>query len=401
MDGMAQPAGPFPGVPGDLRQRSNDVQRHIEELFFLILERRKAAAGVYAPLEAASLKLSLELAQAGTPEHASDQLYLQLQRAAERCVEKSVQIPLGRVFCHWCRSSFCEHSAPPEGRSVFGGYTATGQPVWPEFVSVLLELRDPRVDMIFRSTPTLVTVVQPGDELTSALLPIYGKGSSAYRILAQVVLGYIVFPDGLCLPTSPGVKRSPIALTLQAVDAGGSIVLNIIGRLPDGRPALQAFEESSDARLADAILSTRRSLEEVSLLRTSRRRRQGERKQRVLGILQRLARSLDRIFRQRQRRTHHSQDRHQHPGRPASTALRDALEAAPGSIYRDVVEKTWVVLGPKNRVHVFNDAALHVTSVVYPGETVHQRTTRGKWHASRPEEAAAFQETLRRRTVVE
>ena len=31
-----------------------------------------------------------------------------------------------------------------------------------------------------------------------------------------------------------------------------------------------------------------------------------------------------------------------------------------------------VVIGPKNRVHIFNDNALHVTSVVYQGETIRQ-----------------------------
>ena len=83
-------------------------------------------------------------------------------------------------------------------------------------------------------------------------------------------------------------------------------------------------------------------------------------------------------------------------GRPASTALQDALQASPESIYRDVEEQTWVVIGPKSRVHVFNDGALHVTSVVYPGETVRARTTRGKWRTPPEDELAAFREALRK-----
>jgi hypothetical protein len=63
-------------------------------------------------------------------------------------------------------------------------------------------------------------------------------------------------------------------------------------------------------------------------------------------------------------------------------------------MYRDVEERTWVIVGPKNRVHVFNDEALHVTSVTYPGETVIQRTTRGKWVRPRPEDLASFREAL-------
>jgi hypothetical protein len=113
----------------------------------------------------------------------------------------------------------------------------------------------------------------------------------------------------------------------------------------------------------------------------------------------RLARNLERIFRQRRRRTHHAQDRHQNRGRPASTAFHDALHAAPASVYRDVEEKTWVILGPKNRVHIFNDAGLHVTSIVYPGETVRQRTTRGKWRVPPAEDLSAFRTALGRHRV--
>jgi hypothetical protein len=55
------------------------------------------------------------------------------------------------------------------------------------------------------------------------------------------------------------------------------------------------------------------------------------------------------------------------------------------------------VLGPKNRVHVFNDDARHVTSVVYPGETVRARTLRGKWRKAQADELARFLAALRGR----
>ena len=114
------------------------------------------------------------------------------------------------------------------------------------------------------------------------------------------------------------------------------------------------------------------------------------------SILQRLSRNLERIYRQRQRRTRHSQVRHLDRRRPAATAFRDALRADKESIFRDVEEKTWVVIGPKNRVHIFNDQALHVTSVVYQGETIRQRTRRGKWLSPRGGELTGFREALRR-----
>jgi hypothetical protein len=416
MDSTAQPAGPPPEQPGrspersqagvtpplgDLHQRVNDLQRELEEIYSRLLERRRAAAGILARLPSANLRLSLDLPPPGTERHSTDQLYLQLQRSADRCVDRSASMPIGRVYCHWCASFFCEHSSPPEPRSVFGGYSPTGQPQWPELVSVLLERRHPRVDSIFGGAPSPITIVQAGGELSKDQLPIYGKGSSICRVLGQVCIGYLLFPDGLRLPQGAGVPRTPLAVTFQVVEigaAGGALILNVLSKLPDGTPAFQAFEESWDSRLADALVTTRRDLEEISLLKVSRRRRASERRRRVLVALHHLSRNLDHIFRTRERRTQHSQERHQNRGRPASTALGDALHAAPESIYRDVEERTWVVLGPKNRVHVFNDDARHVTSVVYPGETVRARTLRGKWRKAQAEELTRFLEALRGRT---
>ena len=31
----------------------------------------------------------------------------------------------GHLYCHWCQSSICDHSLPPDSRSVFVGYDAT------------------------------------------------------------------------------------------------------------------------------------------------------------------------------------------------------------------------------------------------------------------------------------
>jgi len=393
-------AVPVHARQSELHRRVNELQGELEEISFHLLRKRNAAAGVKTPPTADSrLHVNLELAHPDTEQHSPDQLYLKIQRAVDRHSDRSASLPLGRAYCHWCRSFFCEHSEPAEPRSVFGGYTATGQPTWPEFVSVLLEKRHPRVDSVFRESSAPLTIVQGGEELSKKQLPIYGKRSPAYTVLGQVCLGYLSFPGQLRLPSSSEAPRSPLAITFQVVEtrkSDVSLILNILGMLPDGTPAFQAFEESSDARLSDALLSTRRNLEELSLRTANGRKRHAERGRRVFGILKQLARSLDRIFRQRQRRTQHSQDRHRNRQRPASTASRDALQANPEAIYRDVEEKTWVVLGPKNRVHIFNDQGLHVTSVVYPGETVRQRTSGGKWRVPNAEETSTFQVALRR-----
>ena len=84
--------------------------------------------------------------------------------------------------------------------------------------------------------------------------------------------------------------------------------------------------------------------------------------------------------------------------RPASSAFADALTGKDGAIYRDVEEKTWVVVGPKRRVHVFNDDGVHITSVVYPGETIRHRTTKGKWISSKKAELEDFRAALKSRS---
>lgn len=388
-----------PHPPPRLEERAVRLEGELQEIFFDLVGRRKAAAGDRSPLQRAPVKLSLEFSPPGDGEN-EPKLYDELARAADRYVAQRAAFPLGRVYCHRCQSYDCEHSTPPDSRSIFRGYSATGQPVWQEFMSALVERRHPRVGEVAGNVSAPVTIVQPGGELSREQLGIYGKRSPRYRILAQIALGYIAHPDGLSLPASPGAQRTPVAVTFQAVVTGvegRAPHLNILGTLPDGTSAWQAFEETSDARLWDAIASVRRSLEELALAGGSakRRRREGERNRRAVAILAGLGRNLERIFRQRSRRTRHAQDRHQDRKRPASTALRDALSAAPEAIFRDVEEKTWVVLGPKNRIHVFNDAALHVTSATYSGETIRHRTTRGKWLAPRAEERAEFQRALR------
>ena len=72
---------------------------------------------------------------------------------------------------------------------------------------------------------------------------------------------------------------------------------------------------------------------------------------------------------------------------------RDIIDHIDWTVSED---ERWVVLGPKNRVHIFNDSGLHITSVVYPPETVRHRTTKGKWLRPEPEALQSFRKALRR-----
>ena len=396
---------PDSGEDDEIAQRLRGIEKDLAEIFFRLVKRRREKTGISGKTPNRSIvgvKLELPAPDAPAASNALDgQLEEQLRRTAERLADHTAVFPSGKVYCYWCRSFECEHAEARECREVFYGYSATGQPLWSEFASVLLERRDPRVDLLYREPPARLTLTQPGDELAGEQLQVYGRGSGIYRVLGQVAVGYLgtnkLRPDHGATTGS----REHYALTFQAVQGGdgaGGLLLNVIGRLPDGKPALEVIEESADPRVADAITTTRRRLGEVMLDSVPRRRRSRERKRRALDILRRLAKNLDRIFRQRTRRTRHSNDRRRNKARPTSKALADAIDAKRGSIYRDVEEHTWIVIGPKARVHVFNDDGLHITSVVYPGETVRHRTRKGKWLKPRDEELDAFRIALSKRS---
>jgi hypothetical protein len=98
----------------------------------------------------------------------------------------------------------------------------------------------------------------------------------------------------------------------------------------------------------------------------------------VANILQGLARKLEKVGRQGGRRTAHA-ERHPVKNRPTSKAWEDAFAAPQEMILWDKHEKTFVVLGPRSRVHVFSPEGRHVTSLVLAAEAVRSRRRRKRW----------------------
>jgi hypothetical protein len=374
-----------------LRKSSARLQRELSYVLFELLERKRATGLVDNVPDRFPLDLKLELFSGSTVEAPPEQLLEQMQRAVDRWLERTAAFPCGHVYCYWCQSFTCQHSTPTEAREIFAGYSATGEPIWHEFAAVLLEKRDPRIEKIYQEKAPPLTLTQTGGELTGNQLPIYGRHGSTYRLLGQVALGYVQLPST--------DERARVALTFHAAElAGNRPVLNILGQLPDGRSAFEVLEESADARMTNGLTATRHALAELALRRFPRKRRRLEKSHHAMGILRKLARHLERIFRQRSRRTSHSQQRHLDRRRPAASAFGDALAAKKDAIYRDVEKNTWVVIGRKNRVHVFNDGGKHITSVVYPGDVIRARTTRGKWLSPRHGDLEAFRQALKERS---
>lgn len=309
----------------------------------------------------------------------------QIRAAVREMATQAEAFRGGSVYCYRCDSPNCPHSHPPRPTTVFGGYSSTGLPVWPEFSQVLLERKHPRVDLLYDPSQTdLVAMYMEPETLKQRQLNVFGRQSKTYDILGQVVFGFLKM-------RIPGENRSEperVACTLQAVesrrlDGSPRLELNVLARISDGSPALDAIRGPYQTRVSDVISSARHS---ISSLRPPSKGHAGKRRATslpdtaslVADILQGLARKLEKVGRQRGRRTAHAEG-HRVENRPTSKACEDAFGAAGESVLWDKHERTFVVLGPRNRVHVFSRQGRHVTSLVLASEAVRSRKRRKRW----------------------
>jgi hypothetical protein len=309
----------------------------------------------------------------------------QIRTAVREMATRAEAFRKGSVYCYRCDSSACLHSHPPRPTTVFGGYASTGLPLWPEFSQILLEGRHPHIDLLYGTSEIdlLALYVNP-ETLKQRQLNVFGRQSKTYDILGQVVFGYLKV-------RSPGTDRSEperVAFTLQAVefrrlDGTPRVDLNVLARLSDGSPAIDGLRGLHQTRVSDVIASARQRIR--SLGPASKACTGGERASSmpdtpalVEDFLRGLARKLEKVGRQQGRRTAHAEG-HTAKDRPTSRARQDAFTAPADSVLWDRHESTFVVLGPRRRVHVFSPEGRHVTSLVLASEAVRSRKQRKRW----------------------
>ena len=138
----------------------------------------------------------------------------------------------GHVHCFRCDSSECEHSVPPSPLSVFTGYAPNGVAEWIEFVQVLIEAKDDRVDQLFSGRTGIVARLQFGHDLRDRQLSSFGRASKTYSILGQVAVGYFALP-----PSKERGDAQKLAITFQIVEMRGEageqrLRLNAIANVP-------------------------------------------------------------------------------------------------------------------------------------------------------------------------
>lgn len=306
----------------------------------------------------------------------------------------------GHVYCFYTDAPESPYSRPPRPSDVFAGYAANGRPEWIGFSNLCLRKQEPRVDRLYAESPEIIAIVQMQDELLDGLMPGFGHGSHAYRLLGQVAFGLV--PVTLD-PRARMVERVALTLQLVATTEGTSaerLRLNVIGLSPDAIAEAAAASDATSSAEAFRLL-VRATRERVDAL--GRRRALASRRgealdvgEQVRALLTRLRADLMRVFKQRDYRTRHAEERHQSQERPTALAITDALGAGDGSFFRDERKDTVVVAGPKHRVHVFSRDGRLVTSLeVLPGELA-RRVDRGRWLPLERLASELFKDSLRR-----
>lgn len=324
-----------------------------------------------------------------------------VQAAVVALLEHSSVFQPGRVFCLRCQSSGCEHAAPTDARHVFIGYASSGVPRFRDFGQWLLERRDPRVDLLYREPPQLVTAVSLEEDLSGDLLPVYRNGKNGreggYRIHGQVAVGWYRSPD----PNGPVGHRRPLAVSFQVISSRPEgqrrrFGLNVIGSGPGGEPLEHLWDRLGQIPWNDPVRWTQTVLTGIEH-QVAKAPRTPARvvDQRIDGLVNALARRLEKGARGKERRTQHAERRHQEGDRPTRMALADLARATPESLFYDTRRETLIVLGDRGRTHVFNQDGKLVTSVRYEQAAIEKRRHNGTWRPAGVSEVAALREKAR------
>jgi hypothetical protein len=334
------------------------------------------------------IRIPLDTRQEGarSASHAMDQVVGRVQevRAHDRALKE------GAVYCYFTESAEGEASRPEEPRQVFDGYSSTGRPVFSDFVTMAIERKTVGLDAMLAGEDVVLTHVQMGRVLRTAQLAEFGKASPVYRILGQV-------DAGLFKVRGSETKAAFSFQVLRGKTLEGKVLLRVN---PVGKHRVIDLEDPSIARI---LRRFQLHLEDEGLRLAgleAAAKEQGEppnEEEFIRPLLQDLARQLESRARRRGRRTEHADQHAEKNQRPTTKAYEDADRAKDDALVWDEEKQTMVVLGPKQRVHVFSPDARHVTSVIMKRHSVEQRQRSHRWRKAEPEERGEFRMHLRNR----
>jgi hypothetical protein len=306
----------------------------------------------------------------------------------------------GHVFCLRCGNAECEHSTPPAVRQVFAGFGPTGLPRFLDFGQWLLDRQDPRVDLLYKEPPRVLSHVARGEELTAALLPPYREDPSGYRLHGQVTAGWFRGTDA---DGRPAVVAVSLLLASLPTPRGQRHGINVVGTGPGGESLehfchrLGRIPWSGPVRWAQSVAEQIGSAKPAAKgggKGKGEARGKGVPKRRLDGLLAGLSRRLEKDSRARRRRTRHAEQRHDEGDRPTRMALADLERAEEGAVFHDARRDTLVVVGERGRSHVFNPAGKLVTSIRYAPDAIERRRKQGVWRAADGEQIRQLKEQV-------
>ncbi len=328
-------------------------------------------------------------------------LVTQLRERVAEVVRGVTSFAEGHVYCFFTDASESAYSSPPTPNDVFAGYTSNGKPSWVSLANLCLERGVVDVDRLYGPRAQVVALMQRADELSEGLLPYFGRGSLAYELLGQVVVGFVPLTLN---PKDQSAER--VALTLQVArttlrTGSHRLRLNVLGMTPleIAVAAAEGHERGPGEAFRRVLQTTRQRLDVLG-----RKARQAQRDgapldmpREVDALLTRLRADCVRVFKARSHRTQHARVRAEEGDRPTSYALTDADAAAETKLFIDTHRDTIVVLGPRSRAHAFNKAGKHVTSwLLDPGEA-DRKTDKRRWRQLQPEHVSEFRKRLAER----
>ena len=380
----------------DPEEYSSRVEKTLSKL---IDDARRRILGTAKPRGSIRVSLDLTVDEGGEWKVGEGGLLAVVEQALQEAEVKTGSVQPGRLYCYRCDSPSCPHSLPSRPTEVFRGYSSTGQPKWADLGQVLLEVGHPEVDRLYGPAPMILAWFQNGRELKDRQLHVFGKASKSYDILCQIVTGYYRYG----MEFGGEVKEQVFALTLQAVESRKvpgrvKLDLNVIGLLPGPGEVHEFLSEGVDRSIGGAIRNGRGKLQEFERLllemdKPSEKARRSEILSRVPGVLRELARSIEQVGRRRKRRTQHAEER-KRADRPIQTAIKEARGCDVGKILVDEKKETIIILGRKNRIHIFNYNGKHVTSLFLRPDEVDRRIRRKGWRPASEAEHVSFQERL-------
>lgn len=397
--GKRRPRGGGPSGQHEALTVADRARHAIEALEALarsVVEERGFGPREPLPVEGIELPMRVAVGSAAGRIRASDaaELAAAVSTRIDAALRAAGAFEQGRVYCFLCDEARCKHNLPPDEASTFSGYSPHGKPEWTTLTNLAIARQDPRVDKLFGDRPEIIALVQQAGELADGLLPGFGAGDMAYRVLGQVVAGYV--PADLYAHGGRGDRR---VITLQLVETrtpvgGARLRLNLLGLSID---EIAEAAASDDVRgpaeaLRRTIRATRHRIDSIG---RQAARREADVDEMIPGLLSKLRGDVERVFRPvTSRRTRHAQDRHLSGDRPTGAALDDATAANSDQLLIDNRRGTIIVLGGRGRAHVFTPAGKHVTSLrLEPGE-LERKTERKRWTPLMPTDAATFRALL-------